>query len=91
MSSPIMRLIDYARSYHFNLKKATFWSVVNKIFDIFPEILIGVAIDMVVKREESLLASIGITTPIHQLMALGAITLFIWIMESFTEYKALVG
>ena len=53
MSSPahsfqaLVRLLRYAKGYRRRIMAATAWSVINKLFDIAPEILIGVAIDVV--------------------------------------------
>lgn len=70
--------------------KASIFSIVNKIFDVFPEILIGVAIDVVVEQEQSFLAKIGIADPRHQLALLAVVTLLIWVSESLSEYGAVV-
>ena len=42
------RLLRYARDHHGRIALATLCSVLNKLFDIMPEILIGMAIDVVV-------------------------------------------
>jgi ATP-binding cassette subfamily B protein len=65
-------------------------SVLNKLFDIAPEILIGVAVDVVARREDSFLAGLGIVDPVDQLWLLGALTLAIWVLESVFEYLYLV-
>lgn len=90
MTNPMGRLYRYAKAWHGDIKLASGLSVLNKIFDIFPEILIGLAIDVVVSREESFLASWGFVEPLEQLIALGVLTFLIWSMESLTEYGALV-
>ena len=56
-----------------------------------PEILIGIAIDVVVRRQDSFMASLGIADPKWQLAALGALTLAVWIFESVFEYLYLVS
>ncbi|HEY1079256.1 MAG TPA: ABC transporter ATP-binding protein, partial [Bdellovibrio sp.] len=68
---------------------ATF-SFFNKLFDIAPEILIGVAIDVVVNQERSFLAKWGVEQPLHQLIFLSVLTLLIWVLESIFEYLLLV-
>jgi len=45
-----------------------------------PEILIGIAIDVVVNRESSFVASLGFTTPESQIIALAVLTFFIAIL-----------
>ena len=57
---PLRRLYGYARAYRRNAVLGTVYSVLNKIFDVLPELLIGVAIDVVVNREDSFIAGFGI-------------------------------
>ena len=40
----------------------------NKIFDIAPEVLIGVAVDLVVKKEDSFVASLGFASITEQVL-----------------------
>jgi len=65
---------------------ATLCSVLNKVCDIVPEILIGISIDVVVNQKHSLVAKTGIIDPIHQLYLVAAITAGFWIFESVFEY-----
>lgn len=65
---------------------ATLSSTLNKIFDIIPEILIGISIDVIVHQQHSLVAKLGIIDPVSQLYLLGAITAVLWILESIFEY-----
>lgn len=65
---------------------ATIFSVLNKIFDLAPPVLIGAAVDVVVKGEESLIARFGIIDPTQQLLCLAGITAVIWVLESAFEY-----
>lgn len=83
---PLRRLFGYARAYRRNAVLGTVYSVLNKVFDVLPELLIGVAIDVVVRQEESFLARFGLPDPMHQLAALTIITVVIWVLESFFEY-----
>ena len=48
--------------------------------------LIGMAVDIVVLREASLLGRLGISDLFAQLLILGGLTLLIWILESLFEY-----
>ncbi|WP_111497540.1 MULTISPECIES: ABC transporter ATP-binding protein [Marinobacter] len=80
------RLLRYARGYRRQIITATSFSIINKLFDIAPEILIGIAIDVVVNKEESFVAALGFTTAESQIMVLGALTFFIWAGESLFEY-----
>jgi len=83
---PFVRLLDYASAYKRRVGIATGYSVLGKIFDIAPPALIGVAVDIVVERQDSLLGRLGITDLTMQLVVLGIITLIIWIFESVFEY-----
>jgi len=60
--------------------------VLNKTFDIAPPMLIGAAVDIVVRREGSVLASFGFETPRSQIVALAFLTFVIWALESLFEY-----
>jgi hypothetical protein len=48
--------------------------------------LIGLAVDVVVERDDSFLASLGIPDPWHQLILLSVLTFAIWGLESLFEY-----
>jgi ATP-binding cassette subfamily B protein len=83
---PLKRLFSYTRKYRSDVVIASIYSVLNKIFDIMPEILIGIAVDVVVNQKASFLARIGIADPKDQLMLLALITVLIWVFESLFEY-----
>ena len=80
------RLLRYARGYRRQIIAATTCSIINKLFDIAPEILIGVAIDVVVNQEESFVAGLGFETAQEQITILAVLTFFIWAGESLFEY-----
>ncbi|MFB9866451.1 ABC transporter ATP-binding protein [Vreelandella sulfidaeris] len=82
----LLRLLRYAKGYRRRIIAATTCSVINKLFDIAPEILIGVAIDVVVNQEQSFVASLGFETPQQQITMLAVLTFFIWAGESLFEY-----
>ncbi|MGO1426225.1 MAG: ABC transporter ATP-binding protein [Halomonas sp.] len=92
MSSPahsfqaLLRLLRYAKGYRRRIITATACSIINKLFDIAPEILIGVAIDVVVNQEQSFVASLGFETPQQQITMLAVLTFVIWAGESLFEY-----
>lgn len=87
MTHPLRRLIHFAGPYRRQVVLASVYSVLNKFFDVLPELLIGVAVDVVVNRRDSFLARQGIADPTHQLVLLVAITAGVWICESFFEYQ----
>ena len=82
----LARLLRYARGYRRQIIAATTCSIINKLFDIAPEILIGVAIDVVVNKEESFVAGLGFETAQEQITILAVLTFFIWAGESLFEY-----
>ena len=51
--------MSYAKGHRMTVIWASVCSIINKLFDIAPEILIGIAIDVVVSQEDSFLASFG--------------------------------
>jgi len=70
---------------------ATACSILNKICDIVPEILIGIAIDVVVNQRHSIVARIfHIDNPLHQLYLVACLTAILWILESVFEYWYLI-
>ena len=88
---PLKKLLSYANAYQRDFRLAALYSVLNKFFDILPEVLIGVAVDIVVNGDKSFLAKkvlggFGITGTWHQLMLLGALNAVIWCGESWFEY-----
>lgn len=86
----LARLIRYAKGYRKRIIAATSCSVVNKLFDIAPEILIGIAIDVVVNQENSFVAQLGFVSPTQQITVLAVLTLLIWVGESIFEYLYLI-
>jgi ATP-binding cassette subfamily B protein len=63
----------------------------NKLFDVMPEILIGIAIDVVVRQQDSFVAAAGISDPKDQMLLLAGLTLAIWMGESLFEYLHLLA
>ncbi|MBD65410.1 MAG: ABC transporter [Halobacteriovoraceae bacterium] len=68
-----------------------FYTVLNKVFDLAPPFLIGVAVDIVVKKEDSLVAGLGITDTWSQLVFVAILTVIVWAFESIFEYLMEVG
>ncbi len=81
-----MQLLRYASGHHRQIKLASLCSVLNKLFDVMPEILIGMAIDVVVRQEQSFLADFGIHEPFNQMLFLGVITIAVWALESLFQF-----
>ena len=83
---PFKRLLRYMSPHKGTIRLATLCSVLNKIWDLAPPLLIGLAVDVVVQREESFLAGFGIEDAWHQLIFLSVLTFIIWGLESLFEY-----
>ncbi|MFK7890191.1 MAG: ABC transporter ATP-binding protein [Granulosicoccus sp.] len=88
--SALLHLLRYAKGYRRRIILASICSSLNTLFDIMPEILIGVAIDVVVNQQQSFLASLGFATPQAQIMMLGFLTLLIWAGESLFQFLYLL-
>ena len=84
--STLFALLRHAGAQRGRVRAAAACSVLNKLFDIAPEILIGLAVDVVARREQSFLADWGVSDPYQQVYVLGALTLLIWVCESIFEY-----
>lgn len=90
---PLRELARYARGHRSRVVFASIMSVANKVFDVAPELLLGAAIDVVVKRDsgQSFVGRIfGVDDTFAQLSILVALTVAIWLLESVTEYVAVV-
>jgi len=82
----LARLWGYAQRHRRAMVFASLYSVLNKIFDLAPPILIGAAVDVVVQREDSLIAALGVRDVSHQLFVLAGLTIIIWAFESLFQY-----
>ena len=80
------RLIRYARPWRGQVILASIYSTLNKLFDIAPEILLGVAVDLVVRKENSVIASLGFESIQAQVGVLAVATFLIWVFESLFQY-----
>ncbi|MBT3315783.1 MAG: ABC transporter ATP-binding protein [Anaerolineae bacterium] len=83
---PLPRLWSYATAHRSAMVLASLYSILNKIFDLAPPILIGAAVDVVVAQEDSLLAKLGVQDTGTQLLVLAGLTVFIWVFESTFQY-----
>jgi ATP-binding cassette subfamily B protein len=83
---PLQRLLHYGRNYRRQIWQAIACSILNKIFDLAPPVLIGVAVDVVVNQKDSLIAQLGIKDTFGQFLILSVLTVIIWILESAFEY-----
>ena len=84
--SALARLFAYARQYRRDAWIASAYSALNKVFDVLPEVLIGVAVDVVVNKQASFLGRFGVTDTMEQLALLGLLTVLIWGGESLFQF-----
>jgi ATP-binding cassette, subfamily B, bacterial len=86
---PLVRLWQYGGRYRRRIVMAVLWTTLNKIADVFPELLIGAAVDVVVQQQDSFVARVtGIQSTFGMLVALAAINVVVWVIESITDYLA---
>ena len=84
--APLIRLFQHLRPYRRKVWSAASCSVINKIFDLAPPVLIALAVDVVVQQDTSWLAQLGATTVFSQLIVLAVLSFLVWTAESFFEY-----
>ena len=65
---------------------ASICSLLNKFFDLAPPALIGIAVDVVVKQQDSILAQWGIKDVFWQLAIITIVSAIVWALESIFEY-----
>ncbi|MFQ4146088.1 ABC transporter ATP-binding protein [Chlorogloeopsis sp. ULAP02] len=85
---PLLRLLRYAKPYQAQICGAVICSILRTLLDLAPPYLIGVAVDVVVERETSLIARFGIQNPLTQLLVLSVLTIASWGLESLSQYGA---
>ncbi len=85
-SHPLMRLLSHLRHHRSIVLLASLCSVLNKVWDLAPPVLIGMAIDVVAAREDSFLAQMGYPDVYDQLYILTGFTVVIWVLESMFQY-----
>ena len=88
-ASPLVRLWRYARGHRRTVIAAMTFSVLNKLADVMPELLIGAAVDVVVRENDSVVAQVfGVEDRFDQLLVLAALNVGIWVVESVTDFVA---
>ncbi len=83
---PLQRLSNYGVVYRKQIWQAAICSILNKVFDLAPPVLIGTAVDVVVKKQDSVIARLGITDIFGQFLILAFFTVIVWVLESVFEY-----
>ena len=83
---PLQRLFEYGHQYIQQIRLAIGASILNKVFDLAPPVLIGIAVDVVVKQEDSIIARLGVKDIYGQFLILSLLTVITWVLESLFEY-----
>ncbi len=86
MQGPFRRLLRHMQGHRSTVRLASFCSIMNKFWDLAPPLLIGMAVDVVVMKEDSLLGDLGYIDPWTQLIILSLLTFGVWVLESMFEY-----
>ncbi|HEY0904708.1 MAG TPA: ABC transporter ATP-binding protein [Marmoricola sp.] len=88
-TQPLRALWQRHRAYRGRFVAAVATSTLNKVADVVPELLIGVAVDVVVRGDGSwAAAALGVESRYAQLGWLAAINVAVWIIESLSQYVA---
>ena len=83
---PLQRLLRYGRKYRPLIWRAVACSILNKLFDLAPPVLIGAAVDVVVEQQNSFIAQLGVQNVFTQLVILAILSAIIWSLESAYQY-----
>ena len=87
-----LRFFKYAKKWRIKIFFATLYSVINKIFDIAPEILLGIAVDVVTSpSNDNFLHFIGVHGSENQVIILAVLTFGIWAFESLFQYMYMIS
>lgn len=90
--APLAELWRRYQRHRRRLVIAVVLSTINKIADVVPELLIGAAVDVVVRGDGSFVAEVlGVESRYAQLGWLAAINVVVWVIESGSEYLAAVA
>ena len=82
----LRRLLSNLKNYRLLILSAATCSVLNKIFDLAPPVLIGLSVDVVVREQNSWLGNAGYESVPSQLGILAFLSFVIWTAESCFEY-----
>ena len=86
----LKKLYLYSKEQETKVRRGIIYSILNKLFDLAPPVLIGIAIDIVVEGADSFLGTLGIEDRRQQLIVLAFLTFVIWALESTFDYFAAV-
>ena len=90
-SQPLRALWRHHRRHRPRLVAAVTATTLNTAADVAPELLLGVAVDIVVRGSDSFASSLfGIEGRFGQLVAVALLNIAVWVIESVTDYAASV-
>ena len=86
---PLRALWRHHRKFRPRVIAATAATTVNTAADVAPELLLGVAVDIVVRGSDSFASSLfGIESRFGQLVAVAILNVIVWVIESVSDYVA---
>ncbi|MGO0577842.1 ABC transporter ATP-binding protein [Ornithinimicrobium panacihumi] len=86
---PLGQLWSRYRQYRGRVLLGFVLSTIRKVMDVMPELLIGAAIDVVVRGSDSFVASLlGVEDRREQIVWLAVINGVVWVLESTFDYLA---
>jgi ATP-binding cassette subfamily B protein len=89
VTHPLAQLWTRYRQYRARVVLAFLLSTVRKVMDVMPELLIGAAIDVVVRGSDSFVADLlGVADRREQLVWLAVVNAVVWVLESLFDYLA---
>ncbi|GAB2574713.1 ABC transporter ATP-binding protein [Microlunatus antarcticus] len=88
-TSPLRALWRHHRRYRPRVVAAAAATTLNTAADVLPELLLGVAVDVVVRGSDSFAATLfGVEDRFSQLVIVAAVNAGVWVIESITDYVA---
>ena len=88
-SSPLRDLWRHHRRYRPRVVAAAAATTLNTAADVLPELLLGVAVDVVVRGSDSFASTLfGVEDRFSQLVIVAAVNVAVWVVESITDYAA---
>jgi ATP-binding cassette subfamily B protein len=91
-SSSLRRFGQIAARHPRRVAWAVLVTVLNKFFDVMPEIIIGAAVDVVVRGKASFVAGLlEVDDRWQQLLILAGFNVGVWVGESLTDYATLIA
>ncbi|MGQ7297458.1 ABC transporter ATP-binding protein [Quadrisphaera sp. KR29] len=88
---PLRALWRHHRRHRPRFALAVLMTTLNTAADVAPELLLGVAIDIVVRGSDSFVASLlGVEGRFEQLLVVAVVNAAVWVVESLTDYAASV-